>query len=129
MLCYCPNRYTAIITCGEKLILVSPLLLQLRKKGGLNFGTLRRRKSETDLETLICPMELDVSNIYSPPPALDPDVMFDLSENTSLSPSFTNDNASESTNDVSMKNVPCLGKGGEGHKKGFLHPFCYQEGC
>ena len=45
-------------------------------------------------------MELDVSNIYSPPPALDPDNMFDLSENTSLSPSFTNDNASNSTNDV-----------------------------
>jgi len=74
---------------------------KLRKKGGLNFGTLRRRKSETDLETLICPMELDVSNIYSPPPALDPDNMFDLSENTSLSPSFTNDNASNSTNDTS----------------------------
>lgn len=73
---------------------------KLRKKG-LAFGTLRRRKSETDLETLLCPMELDVSNSYSPPPALDPELIFDLSENTSLSPSFTNDNASESTNDTS----------------------------
>ncbi|XP_057304461.1 uncharacterized protein LOC130641608 isoform X3 [Hydractinia symbiolongicarpus] len=73
---------------------------KLRKKG-LSFGTLRRRKSETDLESLICPMELDVSNIYSPPPALDPEIIFDLSESTSLSPSFTNDCGSESTNDTS----------------------------
>jgi len=46
-------------------------------------------------------MELDVSNIYSPPPALDPEVIFDMSESVSLSPSYTNDNASESTNETS----------------------------
>lgn len=45
-------------------------------------------------------MELDVSNIYSPPPALDPEIIFDMSESASLSPSFTNDNGSESTNEV-----------------------------
>ena len=45
-------------------------------------------------------MELDVSNIYSPPPALDPEIIFDISESASLSPSFTNDNGSESTNEV-----------------------------
>jgi len=74
---------------------------KLRPKKGINFGSLRRRKSETDLESLVCPMELDVSNIYSPPPALDPEVIFDMSESVSLSPSYTNDNASESTNETS----------------------------
>jgi len=71
---------------------------KLRKKG---FGSLRRRKSEVDLTELLCPSELDVSNLYSPPPALDPEVIFDPPDTSSLSPSIIADNVSESTNDTS----------------------------
>ncbi|XP_065679179.1 liprin-beta-1 isoform X2 [Hydra vulgaris] len=77
---------------------------KLRKKGSV-FGSLRRRKSETDLDALICSTELDVSSMYSPPPALDPDTIFDLSETNSFSPSF-NDNGSSSTNETST--VPMI---------------------
>jgi len=71
---------------------------KLRKKG---FTSLRRRKSEVDLTELLCPSELDVSNLYSPPPALDPEVIFDPPDTSSLSPSLIADNVSESTNDTS----------------------------
>jgi len=71
---------------------------KLRKKGFTH--SLRRRKSEVDLTELLCPSELDVSNLYSPPPALDPDVIFDPPDSSSLSPSLIADNVSESTNDL-----------------------------
>lgn len=73
---------------------------KLRKKGFTSLT--RKRKSELDLNELVCPKEQDVSSMYSPPPALDPEVLFDPPETSSLSPSLIHDFVSESTtNDAS----------------------------
>eukprot|EP00795_Rhopilema_esculentum_P013612 gene13612-4510_t len=61
---------------------------KLRKKGP--FGTLRRRKSELELDQCICPEDLDIPQCLSPPPALDPDDVFEFSDTLS-SPAVSNE--------------------------------------
>jgi len=61
---------------------------KLRKRGP--FGTLRRRKSELELDQNICPLELRVPECITPPPALDPDDVFEFSDTLS-SPAVSND--------------------------------------
>eukprot|EP00112_Aurelia_sp_Birch-Aquarium-sp1_P005105 Seg1580.3 transcript_id=Seg1580.3/GoldUCD/mRNA.D3Y31 product=Liprin-beta-1 protein_id=Seg1580.3/GoldUCD/D3Y31 len=75
---------------------------KLRKKGP--FGTLRRRKSELELDQCICPMDLDVPQSISPPPALDPDDVFEFSDTLS-SPAVSNEQDCSTENGLQSKTM------------------------
>ena len=77
------------------------LWFQLRKRG-LPFGTLRRRKSELELDQCICPMDLDVPQSISPPAALDPDDVFEFSDTLS---SPANSNEQNSSIEVRLNHI------------------------
>eukprot|EP00794_Sanderia_malayensis_P017817 gene17817-19595_t len=76
---------------------------KLRKRG-LPFGTLRRRKSELELDQRICPTDLDVPQSMSPPPSLDPDDVFEFSDTLS-SPAISNEQDSSIENGSQIKMV------------------------